>query len=82
MNKHQNALYLSGLLIGNELSTLCAEDAALGLCSSGNLFALYRLALDQLGLLKKNTILVSAGCFDKAIAAGQIAILNKLTLTL
>jgi len=81
MNKRQNSLYLSGLLIGNELSTLRSEDVTLGLCSSGNLLGLYRLALDQLGLLK-NTILVSASCFDKAVAAGQIAILNKLTLTL
>jgi 2-dehydro-3-deoxygalactonokinase len=82
MTKKQNAFFLSGLLIGNELRHLTTkENWELVLCSGNNLNNLYRLGIDALGLSKKTTM-VSAALIDKATIAGQIKIFQNQTLKL
>lgn len=74
LDKKQNALYLSGLLIGNELaSLLSSENVPLILCSGGSLHKLYKLAFECLGLLNRTTI-ASADVISQATIAGQIVI--------
>jgi len=74
LDKKQNAHYLSGLLIGNELAGLLkSEYVPLILCSGGALHTLYRLAFECLGLLNRTTI-VSADAINQATIAGQIII--------
>src|SRR5690606_6020541 len=51
LDKWENYNYLSGLLIGNELRNLLnIRDTRLFLCSAHNLYAQYKLALEQFGL--------------------------------
>ncbi len=77
LDKKQNFYYLSGLLIGTELNYLCQmETIPLVLCSGGNLHELYKLALHELGLLDKTTI-VSADMIVKATIAGQAIIYKQ-----
>jgi 2-dehydro-3-deoxygalactonokinase len=74
LDKKQNALYLSGLLIGNELASLLKfEDVPLILCSGSSLHKLYKLAFECLGLLNRTTI-ASADVISQATIAGQIVI--------
>lgn len=79
LSKKENAFYLSGLLIGSELSQLrTKENALLYLCSSGNLQELYQLALHELGLLKNTTIVLTN--INQATIAGQIKILSTTSI--
>jgi 2-dehydro-3-deoxygalactonokinase len=73
LDKKQNALYLSGLLIGNELNGLTSRDVPLILCSDSALHKLYKLAFEYLGLLNRTTI-VPADVLGWATIAGQIII--------
>jgi 2-dehydro-3-deoxygalactonokinase len=86
MSKEQNAMYLSGLLIGSELRHLAAETHwQLVLCSGQNLYELYQTAIEELGLSER-TITISSGLVDLSAIAGQIKIfkhqktLNKVNL--
>jgi len=82
LDKKENALYLSGLLIGSEIKHLLDEiDAQLVLCSGNNLYELYKLALEQLHLADRTTI-VSPEIADKASVAGQIKIFQNQNLLL
>lgn len=82
MTKKQNAFYLSGLLIGNELRYLKEKKSwELVLCSGNNLYELYRLGIEALDLTGKTTT-VSAALVDKATVAGQIKIFQNQTLKL
>jgi len=78
LDKRENAFYLSGLLIGSEMKSLCERaQEQLILCSGSNLFELYRFAMDELGLLER-TIVIPAQLIDKAAMAGQIKIFQQL----
>ncbi|WP_221392519.1 2-dehydro-3-deoxygalactonokinase [Dyadobacter sp. NIV53] len=77
LSKKENALYLSGLLIGSEITNLLDEiHAQLVLCSGNNLFELYKLALDESGLSERTTT-VSSDMADRATVAGQIKIFRN-----
>ncbi len=71
MNKNQNAFYLSGLLIGNELNDLTLSPVCpLFLCSGKNLHGLYKIALEEMGLAERTTF-IAAGLVEKAAITGQ-----------
>jgi 2-dehydro-3-deoxygalactonokinase len=71
-NKQQNALYLSGLLIGEEVKTLAKQPQwQLILCSGNNLFELYRIAMEELDFSNRTTT-IPADLIDQATMAGQI----------
>lgn len=71
LSKIQNAFYLSGLLIGNELNELRLSTVSpLFLCSGKNLFGLYKLALEELGLADRTTF-IEADLVEKAAITGQ-----------
>ncbi|MCF0048641.1 2-dehydro-3-deoxygalactonokinase [Dyadobacter sp. LJ53] len=86
-NKKQNAMYLSGMLIGSELRPLKREtNWQLVLCSGQNLHALYKKAIETLQLGER-AIIVPPDMVDNAATAGQIKIfefqnllLNKINL--
>ena len=79
LNKKQNALYLSGLLMGNELVGLQkSDDVPLILCTAGALHKLYRLAFECFGLLNRTTI-VPADVLSQATITGQILIAQNNT---
>ena len=73
--KKENALYLSGLLMGSELRELVKNianpdnlgtEGALILCSGNNLFTFYQSAIVALGLSER-TIIVPPDMLDKAV---------------
>ncbi len=77
LTKRQNALYLSGLLIGSELKTLTGKpDWPLILCSGTNLFELYSIAMQTLDLSRRTTT-ISAHLLDQATMAGQVKIMQN-----
>lgn len=77
LTKKQNALYLSGLLIGTELTHLRdKETGPIVLCSGSKLSAFYQLALDELGLTHRSLIL-PADLVDKAASVGQIQLFQN-----
>jgi 2-dehydro-3-deoxygalactonokinase len=79
LSKRQNYYYLSGLLIGSELRGVNSnKNTKIILCSGSNVFEMYKLALTELGLLPKTT-LISPEIMDKAAIAGQVKMyLNRL----
>ncbi|SDF18780.1 2-keto-3-deoxygalactonate kinase [Pricia antarctica] len=80
LNKEQNFLFLSGLLIGAELNHLRQKlGCQLILCSGSKLFEFYKLAFEELDLLKR-TILISDELVDKAAISGQIKIFQNESL--
>ena len=77
LDKIQNSLYLSGLLIGSELrSLLSQENIPIILCSGNNLHDYYKIGLEELGLIHRTTIL-SSKLIDSATIEGQLQLLNK-----
>ena len=77
-NKRQNYFYLSGLLIGAELSELeNGLQQQLVLCSGSHLYELYRIAFEVLMMPVK---LVPAGMMEKAVIEGQIKIFQDIIL--
>jgi 2-dehydro-3-deoxygalactonokinase len=75
--KRENFYYLSGLLIGAELRTLLQQDISrLVLGSGSNVYELYHLALQELGLLPRTT-LIPAELMDQAAIAGQVKIFQQ-----
>ncbi|MCW3107505.1 MAG: 2-keto-3-deoxy-galactonokinase [Segetibacter sp.] len=80
LNKKQNAFYLSGLLIGEEMNYLLKNEGfPLILCSGSNLYEFYKLAIDELDLSHRTTI-VSFDLADQAALAGQILIFQNYIL--
>lgn len=78
--EEENFYYLSGLLIGEELTTLKrTEFSMLKLCAGGNLFELYLEALKALDLFSKTEI-VSKEIVDKAAIKGQWKIIQHLNI--
>ena len=73
----ENYFYLSGLLIGSEISYLQKTTRRIILCSSGHLQDLYRSALEYASV-KDNIIVVDAHILDNAAAAGQLKVFNQL----
>ncbi|GAB3223112.1 hypothetical protein GCM10027423_58100 [Spirosoma arcticum] len=72
LTKRQNALYLSGLLIGQELGHLVDKpDWPIVLCSGSNLAVFYKLAIDELQLSERTTT-VLPDLIDRAASVGQI----------
>lgn len=72
LDKKQNYSYLSGLLIGHELSDLLkTRDTQIFLCSALNLYEQYKLALEHLGL-DEMTYMVDPDIVDQATVKGQI----------
>ncbi|MVM38133.1 2-keto-3-deoxy-galactonokinase [Spirosoma sp. HMF3257] len=81
-SKRQNAFYLSGLLIGDELKSLLKQpDSQLILCSGNNLYELYKQAMIELHLIDR-TITISADLIDKATMAGQVKIAKNQLVAL
>jgi 2-dehydro-3-deoxygalactonokinase len=77
LTKKQNALYLSGLLIGAELQSLREKESEpIVLCSGRKLSAFYQLAFDELGLAHRSLIL-PADLVDKAASVGQIQLFQN-----
>ena len=77
LNRKHNFFYLSGLLIGSEITHLRQKDGPLILCSASVLYELYKLALQEFGLLKQTTI-ISADMIHKATIAGQIILYKNI----
>ena len=78
LDKHQNSIYLSGLLIGAELRCLLNEEKLpIILCSGSNLHKFYKLGLDELGFMNRTTIL-SNEIIDKAAILGQSLLRNAI----
>jgi len=70
-NKTENAFYLSGLLIGSELQELRkAALQPLFLCSGKNLFGLYKIAMEELGLAGR-TDFIPPATVELAAMQGQ-----------
>jgi 2-dehydro-3-deoxygalactonokinase len=77
LNKQHNFFYLSGLLIGTEISRLRDNGGIpLILCGGSNLYRLYELALQELRLFEQTSV-ISADSVDEATIAGQIIIAEK-----
>ncbi|ACT92264.1 2-dehydro-3-deoxygalactonokinase [Dyadobacter fermentans] len=82
LNKRQNGMYLSGLLIGYELRSLLKEtNAHLVLCGGNNLYHLYKAAIETLGMAGRATIIPSE-IVDRAATTGHIRIFENQHLTL
>lgn len=80
--KRENGLFLSGLLIGQELRELMqAPDAQFILCGGNHLYQLYKAAMETLGLAGRATIIPSE-IVDRAATAGHIRIYENQLLTL
>lgn len=77
LSKRENAYYLSGLLIGSELKTLVDKKSwQLILCSNSNLYELYKITMQELGLSDRTTT-ISADYLDRATISGQLKILQN-----
>jgi len=80
LTKSQNAFYLSGLIIGAELYPLLTQtDWPLVICSGSRLTAFYELAIDELTLSARTTIL-PAELIDKAASKGQMLLFRNQTV--
>jgi 2-dehydro-3-deoxygalactonokinase len=77
LDKAENTMYLSGLLIGSEVRYLVGEtEKQLVLCSGNALFDLYRIAMDDLGLTER-TMTVSTEMVEGAATAAHIRIFEN-----
>lgn len=73
--KEENFHYLSGLLIGNELSNLVEEkDSSIYLCSEGKLHSNYAIGMETLGIKAE---VLPQEWVRKSVVHGQIQILNQ-----
>ena len=82
LNNRENGMFLSGLLIGYEIRDLTKEtNAHLVLCGGGNLYHLYKAAIETLGLGGRTTIIPSE-IVDRAATTGHIRIFENQHLTL
>ncbi|GAB2602749.1 2-dehydro-3-deoxygalactonokinase [Spirosoma areae] len=77
LTKKQNAFYLSGLLIGTELNPLIEQEKwPIILCSGSRLAAFYKMAIDELHLTPRTTI-ISADLIDKTAGVGQLILFQN-----
>lgn len=77
LNNQENALYLSGLLIGSELKPLQKKpQQALVLCCGSSLYSFYTIAVKELGLAGRTTI-VPPELVDKAAIVGQVILFQN-----
>ncbi|MCF0069867.1 2-dehydro-3-deoxygalactonokinase [Dyadobacter sp. CY261] len=82
LNKRENGMFLSGLLIGCEIRDLTREtNAHLVLCGGNNLYQLYKAAIETLGLAGRTTIIPSE-IVDRAATTGHIRIFENLHVSL
>lgn len=73
--REENFHYLSGLLIGNELSNLVGEkDSSIYLCSEGRLHRNYAVGMETLGI---QADVLPQERVQKSVIHGQIQILNQ-----
>lgn len=77
LTKRENLHYLSGLLIGTELRSLCSGDKRIVLCSGSKVFHFYELAMSALKLLDR-TIVVPPDKMDKVVIEGQIKVVKRM----
>lgn len=75
LRKEENFCYLSGLLIGTELSDIQEDTGPVILCSGSNVYAFYKLALQE---MKKTgqAIFIEASIMDEVVVKGHIQILQ------
>jgi 2-dehydro-3-deoxygalactonokinase len=74
ISKENNYYYLSGLLIGYELSVLKHTTAEqIILCSGNSMFELYKLAIERVGI-GASIEFISPDLMEKSAIAGQIKI--------
>lgn len=77
LTKKQNALYLSGLLIGTELQHLPAtETGPIVLCSGNNLSGFYARTIEIMGLTNR-TVVVPPDLVDQASSVGQVLLFQN-----
>lgn len=75
MSKTENYHYLSGLLIGNELTALSNSDnLKVFMCCNSHLEVQYRLALETLGI---PATVIPKTVMDQAVVRGQYKIYNQ-----
>tara|TARA_R110001592_G_scaffold338552_1_gene625740 strand:- start:90352 stop:91344 length:993 start_codon:yes stop_codon:yes gene_type:complete len=75
LSKEENFHYLSGLLIGNELTNLVQEkEVNIYLCSEGKLHPNYVLGMETLGLKPK---VLPTKWVSQSVIHGQIQVLNQ-----
>ncbi|MGI8635880.1 MAG: 2-dehydro-3-deoxygalactonokinase [Segetibacter sp.] len=79
LDKKQNYFYLSGLLIGSEISYFLNKNIPILLCSGSNLHEYYKLAIDEYDLSESTTIIPNE-LVDKAALEGQRLIFEKHVL--
>ena len=78
LKNQQNFYFLSGLLIGEELKSLAShKESKLHLCAGGQLFKLYKTAIEVLGL-NKITSIVPKDVVDSAVIRGQYKLLKTV----
>ncbi|MFN5423322.1 MAG: 2-dehydro-3-deoxygalactonokinase, partial [bacterium] len=74
LSKEKNYFYLSGLLIGYEMSALKHTKAEeIILCSGNSMFEFYKLAIERVGIAAPIT-LISPDLMEKSAIAGQLKI--------
>ena len=77
VTRADNLFYLSGLLIGTELRTLCGDGSVrIRLCSGSSVYHLYQLALESLGLAEQ-AIFIAPEIMDRSAMEGHISIFKK-----
>ncbi len=77
MNRAEGAYYLSGLLIGAELSYLVDSDDVIYVSTGGVLYDLYREAIATLGLSGRTTF-IREDSLAQIFVSGQIKIISAL----
>lgn len=70
----QNFYFLSGLLIGEELKNLRGKTA-IKLCAGGDLFELYNLAIEKLGL-QEVTSIIDSQTVEQSVVKGQWRVMH------
>jgi 2-dehydro-3-deoxygalactonokinase len=82
LNKKENFIYLSGLLIGTELKSLLDNNhSQLVLCSGSNLHVFYKRAIEEMKLSYRS-IIIPADIIDKSAFYGQIKIFQNQQIAL
>lgn len=76
-SKSDNYDYLSGLIIGAELTSLTIKNQKLALYGKGRILELYHRALQNFGL-KNRLKVISSDDFERAIIAGQLEIYKNM----
>lgn len=78
LNKEQNAFYMSGLLIGDELRGLRSNSfGQLIICSGKHLYNHYKFACQALEFTE-NITFINPELIDKATIAGQVQVFKAL----